>query len=262
MNDKYFDINKKSWNRRLAVHVESKFYDNEAFIAGKSSLNEPELDLLGDLGELDVLHLQCHFGQDSISLARLGAKVTGVDISDTSISYAEQLATKCSEKLDFICSNVIDFIPAKKYDVVFTSYGTIIWLPDLDPWAQLIANSLKPGAKFVMVDFHPLIYIFDDGLNELQYDYFNTKAIVESEIGTYTENSPNEVFDSVSWNHSMSEIINALLKSGLEIEQFEEYDYSPYDCFPGMSEVSPGKYNFTHQKVSLPILYGIVAKKA
>lgn len=262
MSEKYFNINKESWNRRLGIHVESEFYDNKSFIAGKSSLNEAELDLLGEISGKDVLHLQCHFGQDSISMARMGAQVTGVDISDTSIAYARQLAALCSEKLDFVCSNVVKFSPAHEYDLVFTSYGTIIWLPELDPWAELIAKSLKPGGKFVIVDFHPFLYVFDDGLKNLKYDYFNTGAIVEQVSGSYTENTTDEAFDSVTWNHSISEIINALLRVGLTIEAFEEYDYSPYDCFPGMNEFSPGKYNFAHQEVSLPLLYGILAKKA
>lgn len=261
MNDKYFDVNKDSWNRRLSVHVESKFYDNESFIRGKNSLNEPELDLLGNVDGLDLLHLQCHFGQDSISLSRIGAVVTGVDISDTSIAYAQQLAARCSENVEFICSNVIDYRPMRDYDLVFTSYGTIIWLPDLKPWAEVIAKSLKPGGKFVIVDFHPFLYVFDDGLENLQYDYFNTGAIVEKVSGTYTENSTEEVFDSVTWNHSMSEIINALISAGLSVEAFDEYDFSPYNCFPGMKEVAPRKYIFNHQKISFPLTYGIVAKR-
>src|SRR5688572_730649 len=135
----YLEKNRRLWNARTDVHVTSEFYELDKFLAGKSSLNEIELNLLGDLKGKSVLHLQCHFGQDSISLARLGAEVTGVDLSDKAIAKAKELAKQTGANAEFICTDIYE-LPQhldKKFDVVFTSYGTIGWLPDLDKWAKI-----------------------------------------------------------------------------------------------------------------------------
>src|SRR6187551_1118010 len=160
----YLDINKASWNQRTAVHVASDFYGVDAFVKGKSSLQQIELGLLGDVAGKSILHLQCHFGQDTLSLARLGAKVTGVDLSDVAITEARKLARELGLSTDFICCNVYD-LPQQleqQFDVVFTSYGAIGWLPDLDRWAQIVRRFLKPGGRLVLVEFHPFVWMFDD----------------------------------------------------------------------------------------------------
>src|SRR5437868_117554 len=137
----YLNINRESWNKRTEVHVGSEFYDLEGFLNGNTSLNSIELGLLGNIKGKSILHLQCHFGQDTISLARLGADVTGVDLSDRSIEKAVEIAAQTNSGATFICCDIYD-LPRhldKKFDIVFTSYGTIIWLPDLDKWAKLIS---------------------------------------------------------------------------------------------------------------------------
>lgn len=138
----YIEINKQSWNNRTDVHVKSDFYDLDGFMKGKSSLNSIELELLGDVSGKSILHLQCHFGQDSLSLSRLGAKVTGVDLSDKAIETAKDLAQKLNADAEFICCDLYD-LPNylhKTFDIVFTSYGTIGWLPDLDKWAKIVSQ--------------------------------------------------------------------------------------------------------------------------
>lgn len=142
----YIEINKQSWNNRVDAHLKSEFYDVTGFLNGNSSLNSIELELLGDVKGKSILHLQCHFGQDSISLARLGAKVTSVDLSDKAIENGKTLAKQTSADVNFICCDVYD-LPhhlTEQFDMVFTSYGTIGWLPDLDKWASLISRYLKP----------------------------------------------------------------------------------------------------------------------
>lgn len=155
----YIEINRKSWNNKTDVHFESEFYDNNSFIKGKLSLNPIELNLLGDVKGKSVLHLQCHFGQDTISLDRLGAFATGVDLSDKAIFKAKELASLTGSDANFICCDIYE-LPKyldKKFDMVFTSYGTIGWLPNLNKWANIVSGFLKLNGKFILVEFHPVL---------------------------------------------------------------------------------------------------------
>ncbi len=261
--DDYIEINKKLWNSRTDAHINSSFYDNETFVKGRNSLNELELELLGDISRKSVLHLQCHFGQDTISLSRLGAKATGIDLSDKAINEAKQLATKTNSDTTFICCAIYE-LPKyldEKFDVVFTSYGTIGWLPDLDKWAEIISTFLKPNGKFIFVEFHPVVWMFDDNFEKIEYSYFNTGAIVENEEGTYADKKASINKKSVGWNHSISEVVNNLIKHGLEILSLDEFDYSPYNCFNKTSETAPQKFNIEHLENKIPMIYTVVAKK-
>ena len=260
----YKEINKASWNKRTEIHFDSEFYDNESFIKGRTSLNEIELALLGDISGKSLLHLQCHFGQDTISLNRMGARATGVDLSDKAISKARELAKTTESDADFICCDIYD-LPQhadQQYDILFTSYGTIGWLPDIKAWAKIISRYLKPGGRFIMADFHPVVWMFDDDFTHIKYDYLNTEAIVENEVNTYTDSGKNLNMTSVSWNHGISEILNALIESGLNIVRFNEYDYSPYDCFSKTEEFEKGKFRIKHLGNKLPMVYAILAIKA
>jgi SAM-dependent methyltransferase len=179
----YIDKNKALWNKRTDYHFQSQFYNVDKFIKGESSLNEIELALLGDVANKTILHLQCHFGQDTLSLARLGAIATGVDLSDKAIEKAKELAEKINSNARFICCNIYD-LPGylhEKFDIVFTSYGTIGWLPDLNKWAKLIADYLKPGGTFILVEFHPVVWMFDSDFTKIEYSYFKKEPIVELE---------------------------------------------------------------------------------
>ena len=160
----YKAINKESWNRRTESHYDSDFYDNKNFIKGKNSLNDIELDILGDVSGKSILHLQCHFGQDTISFTRMGAKATGVDLSDKAIEKAKELAEITGSDADFVCSDIYELpnVLEGKFDIVFTSYGTIGWLPNLDKWAKVIKHFIKPGGQFLIADFHPTLWMFDD----------------------------------------------------------------------------------------------------
>lgn len=257
----YLEINKNSWNNRTSVHLESEFYDVKSFLEGKSSLQSIELDLLGNVEGKSILHLQCHFGQDTISLSRLGAKSVGVDLSDKAIDAARDLALKDSSDARFVCSDVYD-LPNhldEKFDIVFTSYGTIGWLPDLDKWAKVVSHFLKPGGKFVFAEFHPLVWMFDDDFQRIEYPYFQTDAIESSE-STYTENA-EEKDEFVSWNHGLGEVLNSLISNGLEINSLEEYDYSPYNCFNQTEEFESGKFRIKHLENKIPMVYSILATK-
>jgi SAM-dependent methyltransferase len=263
IENNYIEINKKSWNDRVEPHLNYNFYDIDSFLNGNSSLNDIEVELLGNVKDKSILHLQCHFGQDTISLGRLGAKVTGVDLSDKAIDRAKELAKKTNIDAKFICCDVYD-LPNhlnEKFDIVFTSYGTIGWLPDLDKWAKVISNFLKPKGKFVIVEFHPVLWMFDYNFEKIEYNYFNSGAIVETGSGTYADKNADIKPNTVTWNHSMSEIFTSLINNGLEIISFEEFDYSPYNCFNKTIEIAPKKYRIEHLDNKIPMLYSIKVEK-
>ncbi|MBN8701880.1 MAG: methyltransferase domain-containing protein [Bacteroidetes bacterium] len=259
----YIEKNKESWNKRTGYHVKSAFYDLDGFLKGASSLNEIELKLLGDIKGKSILHLQCHFGQDSISLARLGAQVTGIDLSDIAIDTATSLAKETQTSCKFICCNIYDLPKhlTEKFDIVFTSYGTIGWLPDLNKWAQLISTYLKLEGKFIFAEFHPVVWMFDNDFKTVQYNYFNSGAIIETEIGTYADRSAPIKQEFVTWNHSTSEVLTSLIANGLKIESFEEFDYSPHNCFTNTTEFEPKKYRITHLGNKIPMVFALTATK-
>jgi 2-polyprenyl-3-methyl-5-hydroxy-6-metoxy-1,4-benzoquinol methylase len=261
--DNYIEINLHSWNNRVDTHLKSEFYDVDNFIKGQTSLNIIELALLGDLRGKTILHLQCHFGQDTISLSRLGASVTGVDLSDKAIESANELAKQTNANTTFICCNIYD-LPRhldKQFDIVFTSYGTIGWLPDLDKWAKIISTFLKPNGHFVFVEFHPVVWMFDDNFEKISYNYFNSGAIIESDSGTYADKTANISQESVMWNHGLGEVITSLIKNGLEINELIEYDYAPYNCFNKTIEFEPKKYRIEHLDDKIPMVFSITASK-
>lgn len=259
----YLEINKKSWNNKIDTHLKSEFYDLDNFLKGKTSLNNIELEILGDVTGKTILHLQCHFGQDTISLTRLGAEVTGVDFSDKAIESAKKIAKETNANTTFICCDIYDLSQHlnKQFDIIFTSYGTIGWLPDLDKWAKIISKFLKPNGQFVFVEFHPVVWMFDDNFEKIFYRYFNSGPIIESENGTYADKTAEISHEYVVWNHSLSEVINSLIKNGLEIKLLNEYDYSPYNCFNKTNEFETKKYRIEHLGNKIPMIYSVVAEK-
>lgn len=261
--ENYLEINKKSWNAKVDPHLKSDFYFVDEFLQGRSSLNSIELELLGELSGKSILHLQCHFGQDSISLSRIGAEVTGVDLSDKAIEAARDLAKKCGTDTKFICSDVYTLpdILDEKFDIVYTSYGVIGWLPDLDQWAAVISHFLKPGGKFVMAEFHPAVWMFDDDFTKVTYSYFNEKPILETYEGTYADKSADIVQEYVMWNHSLGEVLQNLIKHKIGIDTFQEFDWSPYPCFNHVEEFEKGKWRISQFGNKMPLVYSLKGQK-
>lgn len=264
MEDRHaFEANRQLWNARVPHHLASRMYDMPAFLAGKCSLTEIELDLLGDVKGKRILHLQCHFGQDTLSLARLGAEVTGLDISDAAIKEAARLSNELGLKADWVLSNVVEHVHDLdgKFDIVFTSFGTIGWLPDLKPWATNIRHYLKPGGRFVFVEFHPAVWMFDNAFTHVQYSYFNREVIVEEEQGTYADREAPIKLASFGWNHDLGEVLTALLNEGLVLERFMELDGSPHDSFSNTVRGSDGMYRVKGMEGKLPMVYGLRMRK-
>jgi 2-polyprenyl-3-methyl-5-hydroxy-6-metoxy-1,4-benzoquinol methylase len=265
MNDyqDFFEANRVHWNARTAIHRDSAFYDLAAFKAGKTSLNAIELEELGDVKGKSLLHLQCHFGMDTLSWARLGATVTGVDLSDEAIELANNLRTELQLDARFICCNIYDLEVHldQQYDIVFTSYGTIGWLPDLDKWAALVSRYLKPGGIFYIADFHPVLWMLNDELTAFEYNYFNTDVIAVENSGTYADRDAPIKTKEYGWNHPFSEIFSALIKHGLRIQQLHEFPFSPYNCFQNLEQGPDGYWRIIGMNEKMPMLYSIKAVK-
>lgn len=250
----YLELNKRAWDNRTKVHIGSKFYDVEGFKRGTSSLKSIELDILPNLSSKEVLHLQCHFGLDTLSLAQLGASATGFDLSPVAISKAKELSDSLNIPATFICTDVYTApdVIHNNFDIVYTSYGAIEWLPDLSRWAKVISDFLTPGGEFIIVEFHPFFYA------HLGESYFNA-SFQGVQSTTYTDGGEelNEVISV--WRHPISKVISSLIEHGLEITAFIEYPYSPFNCFEGLIENEPGKY-FSNGG-DIPIVYAIKARK-
>lgn len=259
----YFDANREHWNQRTRMHRDSAFYNRAGFIAGETVLTPIELSELGAVSGKKMLHLQCHFGMDSLDWARRGATVTGVDLSDEAIKEARQLNEEMQLDARFICCNIYD-LPAhldETFDIVFTSYGTIGWLPELKPWAQLIARYLKPGGLFYFAEFHPVLWMFDDDFTGIKYSYENRELIITENQPTYT--GPEDIVSGTeySWNHSISEVLTALLEAELQLTAFSEHMYSPYPCFRHMTETGKGRWEIKGLEGKLPMVYSLKAVK-
>jgi len=259
--NKYLEANRDLWNKRTAIHKDSSFYDVAGFRTGNNVLTPIELTELGDVKGKRMLHLQCHFGLDSLSWARLGADVTGIDFSEAAINEATRLNDELKMNAKFICCNIYDLKNhlEDRFDIVFTSYGVIGWLPDLDRWSEIISYYLMPGGIFYMAEFHPVIWMFDDDFREVKYCYENREVIETETKGTYTDRDADIKAKEYGWNHSISEVLNALITQGMQIEFLNEYMYSPYPCFNNIVQNKEGNWWIKGLEDKIPMVYSVKA---
>jgi len=262
------ELNRKYWDALTPVHEASRFYDVAGFLAGRSSLHSIEREAVGDVAGKSLLHLQCHFGVDTLSWARLGAEVVGVDFSGASIARARKLAREAglAEQARFVERNVLDLLaePVGQFDVVFTSYGTITWLADLEAWGRVVAESLRGEGLFFMVDTHPASCLFEaDATGRLarRYDYFRQADPLQ--IGpekdyaepTYT------TLPSEAWIWSLGDVFGALEAAGLRVHEFKEYPRTVYQQFPDMRTTTEGYWEMGRSALSLPLLFSLKASR-
>ncbi len=259
--DELFRANKALWDERTRHHVASPFYDVEGFLQGRSSLSAMETALLGPVAGKHVLHLQCHFGLDTLSLAREGALATGLDLSGEAIAQACKLAERSGIRAEFMEGNAVEHHAELdgRFDVVFTSFGVLGWLPVLDAWARNIARYLKPGGRLVLVEFHPVVWMFDNDFIQVRYPYFNTGLITEVQTGSYAAPDAAFALEEHTWNHPLDEVLTAILDAGLQLRQFREYDGSPHDCFARTVKGADGLYRIAGMEGKLPMVYGLEA---
>lgn len=262
---KYFDNNRTGWDKKTVIHKDSNFYNQAAFLAGESTLQEIELALLGEVAGKRLLHLQCHFGQDTISLARLGARCTGLDFSPEAIRLARETNQALGMDCEFVQANVYDCINTihTPFELVFTSYGVLGWLPDIRAWAKNVAHCLEKGGRLCLVEFHPLVWLFDSKYERIQGSYFNREVITETVAGTYADQQAPMEHTYHYWDYGVAETAQALIDAGLQIQHIQEYDYSPYGCFSSdyQVETQPKRWHFKGMEGKIPMIFSIVASK-
>ncbi|WP_433013253.1 class I SAM-dependent methyltransferase [Kribbella sp. CA-294648] len=272
--DDYRAVNRASWDERVPAHAASPDYKVDRFAADPQYLSEVvrfDLPRLGDISGLRGVHLQCHIGTDTVSLARLGARMSGLDFSAPAVAQAQSFADSLGHEIDFHQADVYDAVEvlgAAQYDLVFTGIGAIGWLPSIERWAAVVAGLLKPGGRLFIREGHPMLWSLDvsktSGELVLAAPYFETEAPqIWDEGGTYVETDV-EFSHNVTheWNHGLGEIFTALTKAGLDVTDFEEHDSAPWEPLPGhMTRDEQGEWRLTDQPERLPATYTLQARR-
>jgi SAM-dependent methyltransferase len=256
------------WNEVVGVHAHGDTYGLESFKAGMSRLTYLEREEVGDVAGKSLLHLQCHFGLDTLSWARLGATVTGVDSSENAIALARSLAEEGGLDATFVHSDLYDLPHALsgQFDIVYTSYGVIGWLPDLLPWGSIIAHFLKPGGFFYIAEGHPFMWLLDDTSADFKvaHSYFSRDPIREEVEGSYSDKTARmEHTVTYGWNHTFSEIFTSLLSAGLRIDFLHEFPFCAWDNFPDMvlGEDKFNRMKDPHKEHMIPMTFSLKATK-
>jgi SAM-dependent methyltransferase len=234
-------VNERAWDLRTGVHLTSQFYDVPSVRAGACTLGQRELSLVGDVSGLRLLHLQCHFGLDTLSWARRGARATGVDFSEAAVEAAAGLAAELGLRAEFQRADVQD-LPAglTGFDVAVATYGVMCWLDDLAAWAACAHRSLRPGGRFVLLEFHPLLELAVPGSVSGHADYFGTADPPRTGTsGTYTDPDAPITYDEYRWQHPVCDVVNALVGAGFELTSLNEYPDSPVGLFDGQLDGGP-----------------------
>jgi len=261
--EKYFKKNRKMWDGLASLHIASEFYDVDGFKKGKTSLTFVEREELGAVSDKSLLHLQCHFGLDTMSWARLGARVTGVDFSEKAITLAQSIAQELKIDARFIQGNIYDLprLLDGQFDIVYTSYGVLCWLPDLKKWGRVIGHFLKRNGVFYMVEFHPIRSVFDDDGN-MKEPYFHSKKPIKWEgSGSYADPSADFKHVSYEWLHSLGDVVNALTEAGLRIEFLHEFPFSTSGDCPFLKKRKDGLWYHKNKNIKIPLMFSIKAKK-
>jgi SAM-dependent methyltransferase len=262
--DQWRRDNQEAWDQRVPVHLRSRFYDLPSFLAGRCTLPAFDRQLLGPLQDRRVAHLQCHFGQDTLSLARRGADVTGLDLSGAAIDAARDLARQVGLPARFVQGDVLEAAQRLEppYELVYTSWGVLGWLPDLRPWARQVFELLEPGGALVLVEFHPFVWLYDGQFDgPLRHPWFNRGVISEVVSGTYAEPGADLQLQEHGWNHPLADILGSLLEAGLQLTTFREYDALPYDLFPDFERGPDGLFHPRRHRGALPLAFGLRAQR-
>ena len=269
----YIDLNRSSWDDRAPAHAASPDYAVEQFVSDPQFLSEVvrfDLPLLGEVRGVRGVHLQCHIGTDTISLARLGAVMTGLDFSRASVAEAMRLSERSGTPVDFVVSNVYDalsVLPASGFDLVYTGVGALCWLPEIRPWAAVVAGLLRPGGRLFIREGHPMMWAIDETRTDdlvIGCTYFERpEPIVDEDPGTYV--TTDSVFTknvTHSWNHGLGEVVTALLDAGMQLTGLVEHQTIPWDGLPGqMEQVALNEWQVTDRPWRLACSYTLQAAK-
>ena len=271
--DDYQDVNRRWWDEAAAVHAASPDYATARFAEDPDYLSGVvrfDLPRLGDVRGLDGVHLQCHIGTDTVSLARLGARMVGLDFSQAAVEEARRLATWAGVDATFVAGDVSEapeVLGKSRFDLVYTGMGALNWLPDIRRWAQVVADLLRPGGRLFLREGHPVLFALDDersdGLLVLEHSYFeHEEPLTTDEDGTYVETE--HVFTNTvahEWNHGLGEIVTAVLDAGMELSMLEEHDSIRWEALPGqMEDIGDGELRLSDRPRRLPHTFTLQAR--
>lgn len=267
----YLEVNRANWNDRVPIHAASKFYDLDGWAANPLPLQPWESEYTGDVTGLDVVHLQCHIGTDTLALLVSGAKsVTGIDFSGEALEVARDLAERSglADRATFVESDVYrasEVLDGKQFDLVFVSLGALCWLPSVARWAEQVSLCLKPGGRLYIHDVHPVAWARDENdPTRWAYTYFEEAKPFEDTIDvTYTDGDGRlEHSKAYEWNHSMGELINALIAQGMRIDSLTEHDWTVFEMFAGMTDNGQSQFHLPTDMPRLPLTFSLTATKA
>ncbi|NYH80663.1 SAM-dependent methyltransferase [Actinopolyspora biskrensis] len=257
--------NRRHWDERVPLHTASSFYDLDGFRAGDEALDRFQLDELGDVTDLDLAHLQCHIGLDTLGWARHGARVAGLDFSAPAIRTATDLAvdTGLDQRSRFVAADVYDAVEelgAGAFDVVYTGSGALMWLPDIDRWARTVAGLLRPGGRLYLAEFHPLTDVLDDEHGAtVARDYFTRDARTYDAPGSYADWEAATTYNTATeWHHTLGDVISAIAAVGLRIEFVREHDTIPFQRYAALT-VDDAHFRYPDRAARLPLMYSLAA---
>ncbi len=270
----YADVNRATWDARAPAHAASPDYAVARFIEDPSYLSGVvrfDLPRLGDVTGLRGVHLQCHIGTDTISLARLGARMTGLDFSAASLAQARELAASAHAEVEFVQAEVYDAVGAlgtEAFDLVFTGIGALCWLPSVVRWAQVVSELLTVGGRLFIREGHPMLWSLadsrPDGLLVVDYPYFERdEPVIDEDEGTYVQTEAKFEHNLTNtWNHGLGELVTALLDAGMEITNLVEHDSVPWEALPGqMEQIELGEWRLRDRPWRLPHTFTLRAIK-
>jgi SAM-dependent methyltransferase len=269
MSDDLQRTNLANWESRVAIHAASDDYDLDAYVADPARLSDvvaADAPSLGDLSGQRVVHLQCHLGTDTLSLARLGGEVTGVDFSPAALTVARELASRTGTDLRYVESS-IDEVPARlpeRFDLVYTGVGSLCWLPSVARWAQVVAGLLEPGGRLYLREGHPVLWALDDERDDetlvLRHPYFEDAGPTRWEDPTsYAGDGVVASPTTYEWNHGLGEIVQAVLDAGLRLTRLEEHRTVDWQALPWMVPAGGGRWRLPHHSDRLPLTYTLEA---
>lgn len=267
--DARLSANQANWDERVAIHAASAFYDVEGWLRDRPGLRQWELEVLGDVAGLDVVHLQCHFGLDTLALADAGASVTGLDFSGAAVAQARSLADRAElvSRATFVEADVVDaaeVLGPGRFDLVYVSLGALSWLPSVERWAEQVAALLRPGGRLYLHDGHPLAWSLSWEDLRVETSYFEEqKPFVDDSAKTYTDGDTTITSTRVyEWNHSVGEIVTAVLGHGMGIDSLAEHDWTVYGRYPWLIKTDDGRWRPPPGAVRVPLSLTLTATKA
>ncbi len=258
------DLNRTWWNERVPIHLASAFYDVEGFKAGASSLRPFEVEEVGDVSGRSLVHLQCHFGLDTLSWGRRGAEVTGLDFSAPAVDAARTLAADTGIDAAFVAASLYDAVEAlggRRFDIVYTGIGALNWLPDVRRWADVVAQLLAPGGMLYLAEFHPIELVFADDDLTVERDYFQAERFVfDGPPGTYADEAAVTVHDTTEeWQHTLGDVVSAVIEAGLTLELLHEHDFTLSPRWPFLEE-RDGVFHMPAGQPRLPLMFSLRAR--